>query len=300
MFDHVINLAPPLKRPTVMELENAEQEMLQLLDAALAVEKDCNEFRGSERAKQKKEAERLGRKITALVDRRQQLETNGDGLLARWTYNEEELGLLENQQKAHVEGSNSVIRKEREDLEVVRDTQQRLQTLVQLVENPEGLIGPMPPATFVMDNFQDRKADNELWYSPAFYSHPMGYKMCIHVYPNGHKEGLGTHLSVFSAILPGEFDDVLQWPFCGEITIFLLNQLQNQNHVSYTVQFTTRDSMKYRQRPDPNVVVDPGLAQSWGTMTMVDHHSLQVQPPLGCQYLVDDCLKFQVWKVHIF
>lgn len=274
--------------------------MLQLLDAALAVEKDCNEFRGSEQAKQKKEAERLDRKITALVYMRQQLETNGDGLLARWTYTEEELGLLENQQKAHTEGSNGVIRKEREELEVVRDTQQRLQTLVQLVENPDGLIGPMPPATFVMDNFQDRKANNELWYSPAFYSHPMGYKMCIHVYPNGHQEGLGTHLSVFSAILPGEFDDVLQWPFCGEITIHLLNQLQNQNHISHTVQFTSRDSMNYRQKPDPNVVIDPGLAQSWGTMKMAHHHSLQVQALPGCQYLVDDCLKFQVWKVHIF
>ena len=279
-------------------MENAEQEMLQLLDAALAVEKDCNELRGSERAKQKKEAERLNRKITALVERRQQLETNGDGLLARLTYTEEELGLVENQHKAHVEGSDSVVRKEREELEAVRGTQQRLQTLVQLVENPEGL-GPMLPTIFVMDNFQDRKANNELWYSPAFYSHPMGYKMCIHVYPNGHKEGLGTHLSVFAAILPGEFDDVLPWPFCGEITIHLLNQLQNQNHVSYTVQFTGQDSIKYRQRADPNVVIDPGLAQSWGTMKMIDHHSLQVQPPPGCQYLVDDCLKFQVWKVHI-
>ena len=74
-----------------------------------------------------------------------------------------------------------------------------------------------------MDEFEEYKDDNSRWYSPPFYSHLGGYKMCLWVDANGEgeEEGKGTHVSVFVCLMRGEFDDDLKWPFNGKITIQL-------------------------------------------------------------------------------
>ena len=38
----------------------------------------------------------------------------------------------------------------------------------------------------------------------------------------------GTHVSVFTCLMRGEFDSHLKWPFRGDITIQLLNQLEDR------------------------------------------------------------------------
>ena len=43
-------------------------------------------------------------------------------------------------------------------------------------------------------------------FSPPFYSKPDGYKMCVCLYLNGCGAGQGTHLSVFFALMKGEYD----------------------------------------------------------------------------------------------
>ena len=78
-----------------------------------------------------------------------------------------------------------------------------------------------PPATIVMDDFEEHRTKDKYWYSPPFYSHVGGYKMCLRVDANGLCNGKGTHVSVFVYIMRGEFDDRLQWPFHGAVTIQL-------------------------------------------------------------------------------
>ena len=69
-------------------------------------------------------------------------------------------------------------------------------------------------------------------------THMHGYRMCINVYANGNTDGKGTHLSVFARLMEGPFDDYLEWPFQGTITIQLLNQLKDVNHCTCTINFT--------------------------------------------------------------
>ena len=38
---------------------------------------------------------------------------------------------------------------------------------------------------------------------------------------NGFGRGKGTHVSVYVHLMRGEFDDLLKWPFCGEVTMQL-------------------------------------------------------------------------------
>ena len=79
----------------------------------------------------------------------------------------------------------------------------------------------VPPVDIVMDDFEKHKRSDDAWYSPPFYTHLGGYRMCLRVDANGNGDGKGTHVSVFVHLMRGEFDDLLKWPFRGEVTIQL-------------------------------------------------------------------------------
>ena len=79
----------------------------------------------------------------------------------------------------------------------------------------------IPPVDIVMDEFRKYKREGGEWHSPPFYTHLGGYKMCLGVYANGHREAKGTHVSVYVCLMRGEFDDYLKWPFCGRVTVYL-------------------------------------------------------------------------------
>uniref|UniRef100_A0A8C9JPA3 TNF receptor-associated factor n=1 Tax=Panthera tigris altaica TaxID=74533 RepID=A0A8C9JPA3_PANTA len=61
---------------------------------------------------------------------------------------------------------------------------------------------------------QEAKAKPNLeCFSPAFYTHKYGYKLQVSAFLNGNGSGEGTHLSLYIRVLPGAFDNLLEWPF---------------------------------------------------------------------------------------
>ena len=81
-----------------------------------------------------------------------------------------------------------------------------------------------PPPDIVMDEYERKRIEDEDWFSPAFYTHVGGYKMCLKITANGWDDGKGTHVGVSVYMMKGEFDSHLKWPFKGEITVELVNQ----------------------------------------------------------------------------
>ncbi|XP_073496912.1 TNF receptor-associated factor 1 [Phyllobates terribilis] len=67
-------------------------------------------------------------------------------------------------------------------------------------------------------------------YSPAFYTARYGYKVCLRIYLNGDGTGKGSHISLFFAIMKGEYDALLPWPFRHKVTFMLMDQ-SNREHV---------------------------------------------------------------------
>ena len=61
-------------------------------------------------------------------------------------------------------------------------------------------------------------------HSTGFYCSVYGYKICIRVNLNGVESGFATHISVFIHFMKGEYDDILEWPFRGQITLAILDQ----------------------------------------------------------------------------
>ena len=51
---------------------------------------------------------------------------------------------------------------------------------------------------FTLPEFEKHKSAGDEWYSPSFYTHNRGYRMCLEVCANGFGRCLGTHVSVFA------------------------------------------------------------------------------------------------------
>ena len=143
------------------------------------------------------------------------------------------------------------------------------------------------PMTFKITNFNQHKTANDRVYSPAFYTSPEGYKMCISVYANGDGEGRGTHVSVFAYLMKGENDDFLQWPFIGRVTFKLLNQLEDKNHHSLTATLSS-------DKECCRVVNQERASRGWGWSKYISHSDLGHNTAENSQYLKDDRLVFKI------
>ena len=129
---------------------------------------------------------------------------------------------------------------------------------------------------FKLPGYASKKEKNGIFYSPPFYTSSGGYKMCFRVDANGNGDGAGTHVSVFTKLLEGRYDDQLDWPFLGTITYELLNQLADDKHYSSVSVLDTDDDMH--------------VGSSRGYPKFFPHSSLSHDPATNTQYLLDDTL----------
>ena len=139
------------------------------------------------------------------------------------------------------------------------------------------------------NEFGKKKCNDEEWYSPGFYTSPGGYKMSLYVDANGNGDGEGTHVSYYICLMSGEYDDILEWPFQGEVTVELLNQLEDKNHYKYTIGFNESTLQECKER-----VVGEQYGRGLGFPQFISHPQLGYNSSLNCQYLKDDTLYFRV------
>ena len=153
-----------------------------------------------------------------------------------------------------------------------------------------------PSPDMIMNEFERRKEESESWYSPAFYTHVGGYKMCLNIDANGWSTGEGTHVSVFICMMKGEFDSHLKWPFKGEITVELVNQKEGgKNYERKPVEHTDSDEC---DRNFQRVTEGERAGKGWGYPKFISHADLY-KPEKGKEYLLNDTLIFRVTKVVV-
>ena len=151
------------------------------------------------------------------------------------------------------------------------------------------------PFRFEIKKFTKKKKHGVEWYSPPFYTHERGYKMCVRVDPNGIMNGKGTHLSVYVYLMRGEYDEDLKWPFQGVIVVRLLNQLRDGGHHEKTVDFL--DSVE--DRTSNRVTIGNKSMRGQGFSQFIAHICLKLDTMQNQLYLKDDCLKFEVAGVEL-
>ena len=145
---------------------------------------------------------------------------------------------------------------------------------------------------FTLTEFTKRRQFDNEYYSPPFYSHPHGYKLCLHVYANGHDKGQGTHVSISTILMRGEYDNNLQWPFECNIVVELLNWKQNDQHY--------RGNTICCNKPYFNRVFEKDYSiTELGSFKFISH-SLLYNPETSAEYIQDDCLRLRVVSVAVY
>ena len=147
---------------------------------------------------------------------------------------------------------------------------------------PTGEVFYQPPFDLSITNFKQRREDNEIWLSPPLFSHRGGYKLCVQVYPAGNQSGYLTFVSVYVAIMKGENDDFLRWPFSGRIDLCLLTQYGGPSVVKHTIAMGRSCDVNLRQR-----VRDGIFNEGYGTNTFVNH-------PTADKFLCNGTMKLRV------
>ena len=94
-------------------------------------------------------------------------------------------------------------------------------------------------------------------------------------------------ISVSVYLIRGEYDNRLEWPFRGDITVQLVNQISDLDHHEMTLKFDDRSSISSCSR-----VISGERAKSGCVETFFSVKSFLST----IQYLKDDCVRFKVIK----
>ena len=156
-----------------------------------------------------------------------------------------------------------------------------------------------PPVDVLMTNFSDWKKRRDHWFSPSFYTHHEGYKMCVKVHAYGQENGRGTHVSLYVHLMSGNHDDKLPWPFRGEVKLQLLNRRKNNNHKEYVVPFDESCEEESCQKVLNGLTSKSGISArvGEGSPQFIKHEDLAYNPDRGTEYLHDDSLLIRVSDV---
>ena len=144
------------------------------------------------------------------------------------------------------------------------------------------------PMIIMMRSFQQLKLNNKRWYSPVFCTHEKGYHFRLRVDANGWC-GTGDGIAVVVSIVKGDYDDQLQWPFEGVISVQVLNHISNSAH-SIVKEFEFSGGGYECQQVKDETQPEYGC---WCDQFIM-HKSLPYNSMTKSQYLKNECLFFLV------
>ena len=152
---------------------------------------------------------------------------------------------------------------------------------------------PHPLWVVKLERFEEKKRNEEEWFSDPVYSHFGGYKMCLRIDSGGDGIGKGTHTSVYIFLMKGDNDDNLNFPFKGRIVVSLLNQLEDKNHHT---REPWRPASKVTEDTSGRVTRGEKSDKGYGQPKFIPQNDLDYNSDKNCQYLKNDCLFFRVDK----
>ena len=163
--------------------------------------------------------------------------------------------------------------KDRQMKEVEGELQQKIESL-------ERRVCSCPPFEFTMTEFSKHKANNTEWFSPPFYSHPGGYKLCLAVFANGYHDGhKGSYLNSFICTMQGKYDDALSWPRRLDTTVEVFN---------HSTGWVVMQSFNNSERKKPT---------SPREMDAIRDRTYYIIHTKLAEYVKNDCLQFRIASV---
>uniref|UniRef100_A0A8C7Q727 TNF receptor-associated factor n=1 Tax=Oncorhynchus mykiss TaxID=8022 RepID=A0A8C7Q727_ONCMY len=151
---------------------------------------------------------------------------------------------LEDTTKSHLTMMCSLVGRQRQEILELRREMEELS-----VSNDGVLIWKLSDYSRKLQEAKLR--NNHEFFSPPFYTHRYGYKLQVSAFLNGNGSGEGSHLSIYIRVLPGEYDNLLEWPFSYKVTFSIMDQsdpsLSKPQHITET--FNPDPNWKNFQKP---------------------------------------------------
>ncbi len=185
-----------------------------------------------------------------------------------------------------IETAHELVLKAEKRMQSEVEKLQRADTKIQKLEGQLAAVSAVAMPKLVMKKFYKHMVKGDDWYSPPFYSHIGGYKMCLRVRANGQRAGAGSHVSVYVHLKPGENDRYLKWPFQGEVTVQLVNHRAEHGHIAKTVYISGTDTGRVIGQDYSHI--------GQGFNCFASHADLPHNTAKDTEFLTHDSLTFQV------
>ena len=87
--------------------------------------------------------------------------------------------------------------------------------------------------------------------SPLIYTGLQEYKFFMRIFPKGVNGGDQRHIGLFVGMMQGEYDTILEWPFCGRIVLTIKDQTGDVNGFRHDINgtFMAKRNVGAFQRP---------------------------------------------------
>ena len=277
----------------------ATEEVHKLLLATLAAEKELKQHKFTAIESQKKGGVKLENDLAALEERCKKVKQSVASLSQREAECGKRLTAMKQDHDARFQSYDAIVKREEGVILEANKVLTRIRKIVEMTEETDPSRQMHVPIKFCLRKFKSRRKTEECHDTQPFYTHPSGYKMCLVVYFNGNQEGKGTHLSVYLKVLPGEFDEILAWPFCGKVIIRLLNQRKNKFHHQQEMLLASDANLHIRKKPDAGA--NPANQSSWGFCKFIPLSDLPAKGMFADkEYLKDDSIILQVYSIEIY
>ena len=148
----------------------------ELLQKNLKLGEDLKDFKTANLEKLREDSRQFDECLDAGSNELKRLRRESDGLLAKSMSFSEEIQVLEDAQKKKFSEMDEEIKKEGLAVVQMGGSLTRLRDILMIKNDPDRQF-LTPPVTFTLDNFHERKDNNEFWLSPYFYSRKYGYRM---------------------------------------------------------------------------------------------------------------------------
>ena len=109
--------------------------------------------------------------------------------------------------------------------------------------NSDIIVWKIPSVKFVFDSARVARPSSDpliepatSFSSPIFRTHPHGYNFFIKLYPYGIGPATGKSASILITLFPGDYDNLLPWPFSKIIHIGIRDQLDPMNTWMKTIR----------------------------------------------------------------
>ena len=182
---------------------------------------------------------------------------------------------------------------------------QKLETEIAYLKSVHSSFQHLPQIVPELVIYYTKENETTSWFSPPFYTHNGGYRMCLRVDAAGFDNGAGTDVSVYIHLMRGIFDGNLKFPFQGEVTVQLVNQLENgrppKNHRERTIVFGQEAIHHHGCR-----VLGPSETQErgWGVDSLVSHSVLELAGDVTHRYVTQvggqKCMKFRIIRSVVY